>query len=69
MEQELRHRGLRSRDLNLIKLSGGGGRQRKEDHGDKRGRDRKRGKRKNITADSRWLCPFRLKWAETKYFF
>lgn len=32
MEQELRHRGLRSRDLNLIKLSGGGVRQRKEDH-------------------------------------
>lgn len=47
MEWELRHRGLGSRDLNLINLSGGGGRQRKEDHGDKRGRARKR--RKEIT--------------------
>lgn len=44
MEWELRHRGLRSRDLNLIKPSGGGARQRKDDHGDKKGRDRKRGK-------------------------
>lgn len=48
MERELRHRDLRSRDLNLIKLSGGEVRQRKEDHGDKRSRDRKRGKGRTL---------------------
>ena len=41
-------RGLRSRDLNLIKLSGAWGRQRKKDHEDKRGRDRRRGKERTL---------------------
>lgn len=48
MAQAVRHRGLESHDLNLIKLSEKGGRQGKEDHGDNKGRDRKRGKERTL---------------------
>lgn len=46
-EQELRQRGLRSRGLNLIKLSGGR-EQGREDHRDKGGRERKTGKERTL---------------------